>query len=275
MPRLADPPGHAPPRCRGSPSGSRSSCRASPTTTSARALIARAVRAVRAARHARRRSPSSSSCTPAFARPSSKPSTDSRVWVLGAVVAARFRHAAWRRSIRSGMVVPDPAAAHGCCRRVTPSRPRIAAAHRVTAPPSRPGARARRRADRPRDRRRGRPARRVTRSACRCSPTTAYRFCVLVDAYRVRDPATAATRSAASSSARSRRTPTTASKLVEPDLRVGLQARVGIDAIVGGEPPGAGAWRRRQLGVDTRLARATTLPGIGDSGRSTADLTLT
>ncbi len=41
-------------------------------------------------------------------------------------------------------------------------------------------------------------------------------------------------------------------ELFEPDLRIGLQARVGIDAIVGGEAP---PWRvAATLGFTTRLS---------------------
>jgi hypothetical protein len=41
-------------------------------------------------------------------------------------------------------------------------------------------------------------------------------------------------------------------QLIFPDLRIGMQSRLGIDAIVGGEPPG---WRfAAELGTNTRLA---------------------
>ena len=48
--------------------------------------------------------------------------------------------------------------------------------------------------------------------------------------------------------------------VVEPDMRVGFQARVGIDTIVGGPPP-------LRLGA-TRLGLETNLPGTpGEAGR--------
>ena len=49
--------------------------------------------------------------------------------------------------------------------------------------------------------------------------------------------------------------------LVEPDMRVGFQAQVGIDTIVGGPPPPL------RLGA-TRLGLETNLPGTpGEAGR--------
>ena len=41
-------------------------------------------------------------------------------------------------------------------------------------------------------------------------------------------------------------------QVVAPEMRVGFQARIGIDAIVGGEPP-ALALDASRLGIDTRL----------------------
>ncbi|MBV9377939.1 MAG: hypothetical protein JO320_23310 [Alphaproteobacteria bacterium] len=89
---------------------------------------------------------------------------------------------------------------------------------------------------------------------------TAYRFTVFLPAYRATD---------ASLRAEVRRV-IDAEKpahtdyhlcLVEPDMRVGFQAQVGIDTIVGGPPP------RLRLGA-TRLGVETNLPGTaGEAGR--------
>ena len=56
-------------------------------------------------------------------------------------------------------------------------------------------------------------------------------------------------------------------------MRVGLKARVGIDAIVGGEPP---PWRvAATLGLTTRLAVRDGAARIGETMLGGASLTLT
>ena len=95
----------------------------------------------------------------------------------------------------------------------------------------------------------------------------AHRFCVLVDAYRVCDPALIDEIRRIVDREKPAHTDWRL-QLIEPDLRVGLQSRVGIDAIVGGERPG---WRLGgELGTHTHLAprdAATRLDGghvLGD-----------
>ena len=82
----------------------------------------------------------------------------------------------------------------------------------------------------------------------------AFKFCVFVDAYRLCSPG------ALDEIYRivDREKPAHTDyrlELVAPDLRVGFQSRIGIDAIVGGDAPG---WPGRKelgaLGFDTRLA---------------------
>ena len=80
---------------------------------------------------------------------------------------------------------------------------------------------------------------------------TAFRFCVVVDAYRAADPATLQELRRIVEREKPAHTDYRV-QLVGPDLRVGLQCQVGLDTIVGGDPP---AWRLAPvaLGVDTRL----------------------
>ena len=66
--------------------------------------------------------------------------------------------------------------------------------------------------------------------------------------------------------------------VIQPRMRVGFQARVGIDAIVGG-PYDPGMWSEpRQLGVDTVLAdigaRRAPIDRIGGSARVGSGATL-
>ena len=94
----------------------------------------------------------------------------------------------------------------------------------------------------------------------------AYRFCVLVDAYRVCDTAMLDEIRRIVDREKPAHTDWRL-ELVQPDMRVGLQARIGIDAIVGGEAPG---WRLgAELGTHTTLAprdAATRIDGrvLGD-----------
>jgi len=93
----------------------------------------------------------------------------------------------------------------------------------------------------------------------------AYKFCVFVDAYRLCSPGALDEIHRIVDREKPAHTDYRL-ELIEPDLRIGFQARVGIDAIVGGDPPG---WPGRNevgaLGFDTRLAvrdRATRLDDI-------------
>lgn len=90
----------------------------------------------------------------------------------------------------------------------------------------------------------------------------AYRFCVLVDAYRAQQGGTLQEIRRIVD----REKPAHADyriELLEPEMRVGLQARVGIDAIVGGDPP---PWRgAATLGFDTRLAPRDGASRVGEA----------
>ena len=90
----------------------------------------------------------------------------------------------------------------------------------------------------------------------------AYRFCVFVDAYRVQHPGTLQEIRRIVEREKPAHTDYRI-ELIEPDLRVGLQARVGIDAIVGGEEP---PWRvAATLGFTTRLARRDGASRVGEA----------
>ena len=80
---------------------------------------------------------------------------------------------------------------------------------------------------------------------------SAYRFCVVVDRYRVHDPQLLAEIARIVEREKPAHTDYRIEQ-VAPELRVGLQAQVGIDAIVGGDPPPL-RLAPAQLGVDTRL----------------------
>ncbi|MFT3801589.1 MAG: phage tail protein [Burkholderiaceae bacterium] len=91
---------------------------------------------------------------------------------------------------------------------------------------------------------------------------TAWRFCVVVDAYRADDPATLQELRRIVDREKPAHTDYRV-RLVQPDMRVGLQSVVGVDTIVGGEPP---AWRLAPatLSVDTRLP-PTDVARVGDA----------
>jgi phage tail-like protein len=99
----------------------------------------------------------------------------------------------------------------------------------------------------------------------------AYRFCVVVDGYRAHDPETLAEIARIVDREKPAHTDYRI-EIVAPETRVGLQARIGIDAIVGGDPPPLrlGA---TQLGVNTQLPP----PDVARVGSATLDgmLTLT
>ena len=71
----------------------------------------------------------------------------------------------------------------------------------------------------------------------------AYRFCVVVDAYRVRDPRLLDELRRIVDREKPAHTDYRV-QVVAPEMRVGFQARIGIDAIVGGEPPAPCSMRR-------------------------------
>ena len=99
----------------------------------------------------------------------------------------------------------------------------------------------------------------------------AWRFCVVVDAYRASDPATVQELTRIVEREKPAHTDWRL-ELVAPDMRVGFQARVGIDAIVGGDPPAftlAGA----QLSVTTALP-PNDVARVGDAALD-GSLTLT
>jgi phage tail-like protein len=79
----------------------------------------------------------------------------------------------------------------------------------------------------------------------------AYRFCVVVDAYRAHDPATRAEIARIVEREKPAHTDYRI-ELIAPEFRIGLQASVGVDAIVGGDPPALRLDPAR-LGYDTRL----------------------
>ena len=80
----------------------------------------------------------------------------------------------------------------------------------------------------------------------------AYRFCVMVDGYRAADPRTLQEITRIVDREKPAHTDWRI-ELIAPEMRVGLQARIGIDAIVGGEPA--------PLGLDgSRLSLTTHLP---------------
>jgi phage tail-like protein len=79
----------------------------------------------------------------------------------------------------------------------------------------------------------------------------AYRFCVLVDAYRICGSSMLDEVHRIVEREKPAHTDYRL-QLIAPDLRIGMQSRLGVDAIVGGEPPG---WRfAAELGTNTRLA---------------------
>jgi hypothetical protein len=97
----------------------------------------------------------------------------------------------------------------------------------------------------------------------------AYRFCVVVDGYRAADPQTVQEITRIVEREKPAHTDWRL-ELVAPELRVGLQARIGVDAIVGGEPP--------PLALDvSRLSVTANLPAPDAArvGGATLDDSLT
>jgi hypothetical protein len=90
----------------------------------------------------------------------------------------------------------------------------------------------------------------------------AYRFCVFVDGYRAQQPETLAEIRRIVDREKPAHTDYRVG-LLDAELRVGLQARVGIDAILGGDPPGFHL--AAQLGIETRLSASDNAARIGDA----------
>jgi hypothetical protein len=85
---------------------------------------------------------------------------------------------------------------------------------------------------------------------------------VIVDAYRVRQDGTLAEIRRIVEREKPAHTDYRI-ELFDPDMRVGLQSRVGIDAIVGGDAP---PWRvAATLGSTTRLASRDGASRVGES----------
>jgi phage tail-like protein len=134
-----------------------------------------------------------------------------------------------------GMVVPDPTVQTGCCpasaapASTTPCSPCPAAlpdASDLTAPVVAMG-------------------RAVVGASGPLAPyqiglplyaEEAYRFCVLIDSYRAGDPQTLQEVKRIVDREKPAHTDYRIN-LIAPDLRVGFQARIGVDAVVGGDPP--------------------------------------
>jgi phage tail-like protein len=172
---------------------------------------------------------------------------DRRIWVLGRNSLLDF-DTRLAPLDPLGMVVPDPAQEAGCCPAVaapadTEPRSACVAAANEAAPAL--------------------PVLAIGRAVVGESgplaqhqiglplyAEDAYRFCVVVDGYRAADSQIVQEIGRIVEREKPAHTDWRL-ELVAPELRVGLQARIGIDAIVGGAPPPAlgGA----QLSVTTRL----------------------
>lgn len=175
--------------------------------------------------------------------------TDRRIWILGATSRLDFDT---RLPVLDplGMVVPDESLDGGCCPRdedpvisgCAPCRIQTASSTPPSLTVKNPIGRAI-----------------VGESGPLASyqvgmplfSDTAYRFCVIVDGYRACDEAT---RTEIARIVEREKPAHTDYRIeyVAPDMRVGLQARIGIDAIVGGDPPPL-RLSPAQLGVNTQL----------------------
>jgi hypothetical protein len=91
---------------------------------------------------------------------------------------------------------------------------------------------------------------------------TAYRFCVIVDGYRACDEATRKEIARIVDREKPAHTDYRI-EYIDPEMRVGLQACIGIDAIVGGDPPSL-LLSHAQLGFNTQLPPVDAAR-IGDS----------
>ena len=176
---------------------------------------------------------------------------DRRVWVLGQSSRLDF-DARLPPLDPLGMIVPDPAQEQGCCPASAPPR------DEASCSPC---------ADAPRAPRESAPVLAIGRAVVGESgplaehqaglplyADEAYRFCVVVDAYRASDPQTVQEMARIVDREKPAHTDYRI-ELIAPELRVGFQARVGIDTIVGGEPPPL-------LLGGSRLSMTTSLPPL-------------
>jgi phage tail-like protein len=175
--------------------------------------------------------------------------TDRRLWVLGSSSRLDF-DTRLPPLDPMGMVVPDPAREEGCCPASAPLPD--GAPHSCCPDPGQVISQ-------------DAPVMAIGRAVVGESgplaeyqiglplySQEAYRFCVVVDSYRAQDPETL--REIARIVDREKPAHTDYRiDLVAPEMRVGLQARIGIDAIVGGDPPPL------HLG-SSRLSMTTALP---------------
>jgi phage tail-like protein len=162
---------------------------------------------------------------------------DRRIWVLGHKSLLDF-DTRLAPLDPVGMVVPDPAQEAGCCPAVAPlaeKQPRSACMTAAfgAAPQVAPAA----------------PVPAIGRAVVGESGPLAqhqiglplyaegaYRFCLVVDGYRVADPQILQEIGRIAEREKPAHTDWRL-ELVPPELRVGFQARIGIDTIVGGDPP--------------------------------------
>jgi len=168
--------------------------------------------------------------------------TDRRIWVLGQDSLLDFgtRLAPLEPM---GMIVADPPQQPGCC------PPALPAIGRAVVGESGPLAR----------HQIGRPL----------FAEDAWRFCVVVDAYRARDPGIVQEITRIVEREKPAHTDWRLA-LVTPELRVGYQACIGVDAIVGGDPP--------PLALDGSTLSVTSSLPPGDGarvGEATLDGSLT
>lgn len=192
---------------------------------------------------------------------------DRRVWVLGHNSRLDF-DTRLAPLDPLGMIVPDPAQEQGCCPASAPPGAADSCSPCADTPP--PATRE------------SAPVTAIGRAVVGESgplaeyqiglplyAQEAYRFCVVVDAYRASDPQTV--REIARIVDREKPAHTDwRIDLIAPEMRVGFQARVGIDTIVGGEPA--------PLRLDgAQLCTTTRLPplDVARIGDTTLDGSLT
>ena len=172
-----------------------------------------------------------------------------RVWVLGQSSRLDF-DTRLAPLDPMGMVVPDPAQQQGCCPASAPPADQTPCSPCSDATADAPATA---------------PAMAIGSAVVGASgplaqyqiglplyAEEAYRFCVVVDAYRASDPQTLQEMARIVEREKPAHTDYRI-ELVAPEMRVGFQARVGIDTIVGGEPPPL------RLG-GSQLAITTSLP---------------
>lgn len=192
--------------------------------------------------------------------------TDRRVWVLGQSSRLDF-DTRLPPLDPLGMIAPDPAQEEGCCPATAPPRAEVSCSPCADVPP---GARE------------SAPVLAIGRALVGESgplagyqtglplyADEAYRFCVVVDAYRASDPQTVQEIARIVDREKPAHTDYRID-LIAPGMRVGFQARIGIDAILGGEPVPL------QLG-GSRLSMTTNLSplDVARIGDTTLDGSLT